>query len=43
MNIPACIRGAADWVRNFSASDVPQVAATVAIPMHDQDRDREPE
>ena len=33
MNIPACIRGAADWVRNFRASDVPQVAATVAIPI----------
>ena len=33
MNIPACISGAADWVRNFRASDVPQVAATVAIPM----------
>src|SRR4029077_2402383 len=33
MNIPACISGAADCVRNRSAREVPQVAATIAIPI----------
>ena len=33
MNIPACISGAADCVRKRSARDVPQVAATIAIPI----------
>ena len=41
-NIPACISGAADCVLKLSASIEPQQAASVPMPMHDHERDRQP-